>query len=60
MLSIFLAILAYFFNAITSVIDKFLLNKGIPNSVVYAFYMGILSIFVLPLFLVEFFWPGWF
>ena len=59
MAAVFVAILAYSLNATVTVIDKFLLKKSIPSPVTYGFFVGILSIFVLPLFLLEFDWPGW-
>lgn len=40
-----IAIFAYFINAAVSVTDKFLVSKKIPDSIAYAFYIGILSIF---------------
>jgi drug/metabolite transporter (DMT)-like permease len=47
MLWIPLAIAAYFFSATAASIDKFLLEKKIPNPLAYAFYTGILSIGVV-------------
>lgn len=44
---IILAILAYFLNAIVSVVDKILVSKKIPDPIVYSFYVGILSITAL-------------
>ncbi len=42
-----IAIIAHFLNAGIFIIDKYLLKRGFPNPLSYAFYMGILSIFVL-------------
>jgi drug/metabolite transporter (DMT)-like permease len=42
---IFLAAFAYFLNAGVYIADKFLLSNKIHSSVVYAFYVGIWSIF---------------
>lgn len=42
---IFIAVGAYFINAGVYVADKFLLSKKIHSSIVYAFYVGIWSIF---------------
>ncbi|KKS65605.1 MAG: hypothetical protein UV67_C0008G0023 [Parcubacteria group bacterium GW2011_GWC1_43_12] len=56
---IYITIFAYFIAAVVAVIEKFLLQKAIPNSVVFTFYTGILSIFILPLALFfDFYWPG--
>lgn len=55
---ILVTILAYFLTAINSVIDKYLLNKSIPEPVTYAFYVGIFSIFTLALTPFGFHWPG--
>lgn len=56
---LYITIFAYFIAAAVAVIEKFLLQKAIPNSVVFTFYTGILSIFILPLALFfDFYWPG--
>jgi len=47
---ILIAITAYLLFAINGVIDKFLLNKGIPEPVAFAFYVGIGSSLVVLLF----------
>ena len=47
MLWLFFAIFSYFLFAITTIIDKFLLNGPIPNPKIYSFYVGIFSIFAL-------------
>lgn len=44
---IIIAILAYFFLALSQVLDKFLLSERIPRPAVYAFYVGLLSLFTL-------------
>lgn len=54
-----LAILAYFLNALVSIIDKILVSKKIPNPVVYSFYVGLLSITVLMFVPFGFFLPAW-
>ena len=58
MLWLLITILAYFFLAISFFGDKFLLTGGIPNSKVYAFYVGILSIFVIIFIPFGFFFPS--
>lgn len=42
-----LAIVSYFFSGLSATVDKVLLKARIPNPVLYAFYTGIFSIFVL-------------
>lgn len=45
------AILAYVFNGFSTIIDKILLKTGLPNPVVYVFYiniLGLLALFLLP------------
>lgn len=45
---IFLALLGYFFNALASVFDKFLLSDGrIGSPLLYAFYTSLVSLFAL-------------
>jgi drug/metabolite transporter (DMT)-like permease len=44
-----IVIIAYFINAVVAVIDKSLLVRRIPDPLVYAFYVGFLSIFALAL-----------
>ena len=46
---LFLALAAYFLFAAATITDKYLLARPIPDARVYAFYMGILGIFVLAL-----------
>lgn len=52
------AIISYFLNAVTAIIDKFLLNKSVPSPVAYAFYVGLLSIFAVILIPFGVVWPG--
>jgi len=54
----FVAIVAYFINAVNSVIDKLLLDKNIPNPIAYTFYVGLFSIFVLVFAPFSLVWPG--
>lgn len=56
---ILFAIISYFSNAVTAIIDKFLLKRSIPSVMAYSFYVGLLSVFAVILvpFGVE--WPGW-
>ena len=44
-----IVIFAHFFYAGVFIIDRYLLKRGFPNPLSYAFYVGILSIFVLVL-----------
>ncbi len=44
-----IAITAHFIFALVFIIDKFLLSKTVLNPIVYAFYIGLLEIFVLVL-----------
>ena len=53
-----LVITSYFINAVTAIIDKFLLNKSVPSPKAYAFYVGLLSIFVVVLIPFGVVWPG--
>ncbi len=55
---IIITIVAYFLTAVNSVIDKYLLNRSIPEPVTYAFYVGVFSIFTLVLTPFGFHWPG--
>jgi len=57
---LFVAIVAYFIAALNSVIDKYLLNKSIPQPLVYAFYVGLFSIFTVIITPFGFGWPGLF
>jgi len=56
----FIAIGAYFLTALNSVIDKYLLRRSIPHPIVYAFYVGLFSIFSVILTPFGFEWPGLF
>ena len=44
---LFIAIIAHFLFALGFIIDKFLLSKTVLKPVAYAFYVGLLEIFVL-------------
>ena len=55
---VLISIFAYFINAFSSVIDKFILKKPIQHPIVLGFYSGILSIFVLFLAPFGLNWPG--
>lgn len=55
---VLISIVAYFTNAFSLVIDKFILKKPIQHPVVFGFYSGILSIFVLFLAPFGLNWPG--
>lgn len=50
---LFITIFGYFINAGVYVADKFLLSKKIHSSIVYAFYVGIWSIFNLCLLVLD-------
>ncbi len=52
------AIISYFINAVTAIIDKFLLNKSVPSPIAYTFYVGLLSIFAVILIPFGVVWPG--
>jgi len=52
------AIISYFLNAVTAIIDKFLLKKSVPSPAAYAFFVGILSIFAVILIPFGVIWPG--
>lgn len=52
------AIISYFINAVTAIIDKFLLNKSVPSPVAYTFYVGLLSVFAVILIPFGVVWPG--
>jgi len=49
MLWIYLAVIAYFLDAIVFAFDKFLLVASLPHPLPYAFYAAILSVFVVVL-----------
>jgi len=58
MIWLIFAITAYFINAVNGIIDKFLLVGAIPDPLVYAFYVGLFSIFSLVLAPFGLIWPG--
>lgn len=51
---LFLAVTSYFLNAIVSLTDKFLLSKKAKDPLIYAFYSGILTSFVVILWPIDF------
>ncbi len=55
---VLISVIAYFLSGANSVIDKYLLHRSIPHPLVYAFYVGIFSIFsvIIAPFGLE--WPG--
>jgi len=53
------AIISYFLNAVTAIIDKFLLKKSIPSVMAYSFYVGLLSVLAVILIPFGVVWPGW-
>lgn len=52
-------LIAYFFNAVTALLDKFLLADRIKEPVVYAFFVSILSLFAILLVPFGFQWIAW-
>ena len=46
---LFIAIIAHIFYALVFMIDKYILVRRIPHPIVYSFYVGILSAFILVL-----------
>ncbi|MBI5045726.1 MAG: DMT family transporter [Candidatus Niyogibacteria bacterium] len=52
------AIIAYFFGALSSVGDKFILNRIVTSPLVYTFYVGVLSAFAALLFPFDMVWSG--
>ncbi len=48
MLWIPVALLGYFFNAVSALFDKYLLSDRIPTPSVYAFFVSIFSLFAFP------------
>lgn len=56
---LFAAISSYFINAGVYVADKFLLSKKIHSSVVYAFFVGIWSIFNFVILPLDYWVPNW-
>ena len=55
---LWIAIAAYFIDAGIYISDKFLLSKKIHSSVVYAFYVGIWSVFNIVLLLIDPWFPS--
>jgi len=60
MLWLLISIIGYFFNAASTLVDKFLLKKLIPRPAVYAFYVSLLSLFVFIFAPFNFQFPGFF
>jgi len=44
MLWLFIVIFAYLFYALSFVVDKYILSAALPHPIVYAFYVGVLSV----------------
>ena len=55
---VIISVASYFLTAINSVVDKYILNHPVGNPIVYAFYVGIFSIFSVILTPFGFEWPG--
>ena len=55
---VLISIIAYFLSGANSVIDKYLLHRSIPHPLVYAFYVGIFSIFSIIIAPFGLEWPG--
>jgi len=55
---VLISVIAYFLSGANSVIDKYLLHRSIPHPLVYAFYVGIFSIFSVIIAPFGFAWPG--
>ena len=55
---VYIAISAYFLAALNSVIDKYILKSSVSKPLVYAFYVGLFSIFSIALTPFGFEWPG--
>lgn len=53
-----IVILAHLFYALVFIIDKYVLSRSLPHPIVYAFYVGVLSIFVWVLFPFGFYLPS--
>jgi uncharacterized membrane protein len=56
---IYLSLAGYFFLAFSFVLDKLLLKKRIPEPAVYAFYVAILSLFMILIFPFGVTWINW-
>jgi drug/metabolite transporter (DMT)-like permease len=59
MIWLYLALTAYFINAVVSIIDKHLLSGHIPKNNAYAFGVAILSVFAVVLIPFGVHWYGW-
>lgn len=59
MLWLYLALTAYFINAVAFIIDKHLLSSPIPRPLAYAFGVSILSILAVVLIPFGVLWQGW-
>ncbi len=58
MVWLFLVLFAYFLNAVSTLISKWLLIKSIPEPVVFTFYIGVLNLIALVLIPFGFYFPG--
>jgi len=58
MLWLLITILSYFFFALVSLIDRYLLTGPLPHPKVYAFYVGMLGLLALVLVPLGFYFPG--
>jgi len=58
MLWLLITILSYFFFALVSLIDRYLLAGPLPHPKVYAFYVGMLGLLALVLVPLGFYFPG--
>lgn len=58
MIWLLIAIIAHLFYALVFIIDKYIVSRSLPHPVVYAFYVGILSIFILVLIPFGFYFPS--
>jgi len=47
MIWILILVLAHFFYAIVFIVDKYIISKPMPSPIVYAFWVGVLGIFIL-------------
>lgn len=54
---IFIALIAYIINAFVFVVDKYLLDAPIPRPFAYAFWISLLSLFVVALIPFGVYWP---
>ncbi|MEK7134539.1 MAG: hypothetical protein AAB819_02335 [Patescibacteria group bacterium] len=55
---VLISVIAYFLSGANSVIDKYLLHRSIPQPLVYAFYVGVFSIFSVIIAPFGLAWPG--